>query len=190
MKKNTIIDDIINTEIVYEREFKCRACDNFCPIKVLNVNGNKYMFGGRCNKYTNQRKNREVDESAVPNYVEQRNILLFEECAPDPARFEKKRDILVGVPRAFSIYTLWPFYSWFFHTLGVEIELSHNISHEGTARVESAYCFPAEIAHGAVQDSFDRGVDYIFSRTSATWRALKRRCRGTSAPSPRHFPTI
>ena len=59
-KKSYSIDDIINTEIVYEREFKCRACDNFCPIKVLNVNGTKYMFGGRCNKYTNQRKNREV----------------------------------------------------------------------------------------------------------------------------------
>jgi Uncharacterized protein conserved in bacteria len=28
--------------------------------------------------------------------------------------------------------------------------------------VESAYCFPAEIAHGAVQDIFDRNIDYIF----------------------------
>ena len=28
-------------------------------------------------------------------------------------------------------------------------------------RVESAYCFPAEIAHGAVQDCLDKGVDYV-----------------------------
>jgi predicted nucleotide-binding protein (sugar kinase/HSP70/actin superfamily) len=28
--------------------------------------------------------------------------------------------------------------------------------------VESSYCFPAEIAHGAVQDIFDRKIDYIF----------------------------
>ena len=30
------------------------------------------------------------------------------------------------------------------------------------ARVESAYCFPSEIAHGAVQDIIDKGCDYIF----------------------------
>ena len=30
------------------------------------------------------------------------------------------------------------------------------------ARVESSYCFPAEIAHGAVQDIFNRKIDYIF----------------------------
>jgi predicted nucleotide-binding protein (sugar kinase/HSP70/actin superfamily) len=28
--------------------------------------------------------------------------------------------------------------------------------------VESSYCFPAEIAHGAVQDIFNRKIDYIF----------------------------
>jgi predicted CoA-substrate-specific enzyme activase len=187
-KKTYSIDAIINTEIVYEREFKCRACDNFCPIKVLNVNGNKYMFGGRCNKYTNQRKNREVDESAVPDYIERRNLLLFGECAPDPARFGKKRDILVGIPRAFSIYTLWPLYSWFFHELGVEIELSKNISREGTARVESAYCFPAEIAHGAVQDCFDRGVDYIFVPHFRDMESLEEKMPGNFCPITQGLP--
>ncbi len=187
-KSDYVIDDIINTEIVYEREFKCRACDNFCPIRVLNVNGNKYMFGGRCNKYANQRKNREVNEADIPNYVEERNLLLFEVCAPDPARLVKSRDIIVGVPRAFSIYTLWPFYSWFFHNLGVELELSRNISHEGTARVESAYCFPAEIAHGAVQDSFDRGVDYIFIPHFRDMESLEEKMPGNFCPITQGLP--
>lgn len=161
MKGEYIIDDILNTNIVYEREFKCKACDNYCPIRVLNVNGHKYMFGGRCNKYTNTRKKNNFDEAEVFNYVDQRNSLMFNECSPDSEKFEKKASAVVGIPRCFSVYTLWPLYSWFFHTLGVEAVLSKNISHEGTARVESDYCFPAEIAHGAVQDILDRGYDYI-----------------------------
>jgi predicted nucleotide-binding protein (sugar kinase/HSP70/actin superfamily) len=120
------------------------------------------MFGGRCNKYANMRKKNIVNEAEVFDYIEMRNNLLFHECAPDPGNLARKKDFVVGIPRCFSIYTLWPLYSWFFHSLGVEAVLSQNISHEGTARVESSYCYPAEIAHGAVQDIFDRNLDYIF----------------------------
>ena len=156
------LDKIIATEIIYEKEFQCKACDNYCPIRVLNVNSNKYMFGGRCNKYANIRKKNIVNEAEVFDYIEERNNLLFHKCAPDPGALVRKKGFVVGIPRCFSIYTLWPLYSWFFHSLGVETVLSKNISHEGTARVESSYCFPAEIAHGAVQDIFDRHLDYIF----------------------------
>ena len=156
------IDRILATEIIYEKEFQCKACDNFCPIRILNVNNNKYMFGGRCNKYANIRKKKAFNEAEVFDYIEQRNDLLFKECAPNPANLNKKKDFIIGIPRCFSIYTLWPLYSWFFHELGIETIISKNISAEGTARVESSYCFPAEIAHGSVQDIFDRNLDYIF----------------------------
>ncbi len=156
------VDNILSTEIIHEKEFQCKACDNFCPIRILNVNNSKYMFGGRCNKYANIRKKKAFDETEVFDYIEQRNDLLFKECAPNPATMNKKKDFIVGIPRCFSIYTLWPLYSWFFHELGIETVISKNISTEGTARVESSYCFPAEIAHGAVQDIFDRNLDYIF----------------------------
>ncbi len=156
------IDKILESEIIHDREFTCKACDNFCPIKVLSVNGHKYMFGGRCNKYANTRKKKIIDESKVFNYIEKRNDLMFKELAPEPGSLVKKRDYVIGVPMAFSIYTLWPFYSWFFHTLGIEIRLSKEILHEGIAKTESAYCFPAEIAHGAVQSCIHEGVDYIF----------------------------
>ena len=156
------LDQILATDIIYEKEFQCKSCDNFCPIRILRVNNNKYMFGGRCNKYANIRKKKIVNETEVSDYIEQRNNLLFKECAPDPNNFIKKKEYIVGIPRCFSIYTLWPLYSWFFHSLGVEIFVSKNIPTEGIARVESAYCFPAEIAHGAVQDIFERNLDYIF----------------------------
>ena len=156
------LDAVLNTDIVYEREFKCKACDNYCPIKVLSVNGHKYMFGGRCNMYANMRKKKQVDEEQVRDWVEERNKLLFETCVPDPESLEKRRDYIVGIPKAFSVYSLNPLYRWFFHELGIETLLSEDVSAEGSARVESAYCFPAEIAHGAVQDMLNKGADYIF----------------------------
>ncbi|PKL41149.1 MAG: activase [Spirochaetae bacterium HGW-Spirochaetae-1] len=156
------LDKMLASEIVYEREFNCKACENLCSIRVLNVNGNKYMFGGRCNKYTNIRRKKTFDESGVFNYIDRREELLFQVCAPAPGSLERKRDYVVGVPRAFSVYTLWPLYSWFFHELGIETKLSETIEHEGIARTEGAYCFPAEIAHGAVQSIINSGTDYIF----------------------------
>lgn len=156
------LDTMLASEIIYEREFNCKACENLCPIKVLNVNGNKYMFGGRCNKYTNIRKKNTFDESKVFNYIDKRNDLMFVECAPDPLTFVKKKNYTVGIPMAFSVYTMWPLYSWFFHELGIEIKRSQTIEHDGIARTEGSYCFPAEIAHGAVQSIFNENADFIF----------------------------
>jgi predicted nucleotide-binding protein (sugar kinase/HSP70/actin superfamily) len=161
-KRSYDLDSILSTEIVYEREFTCKSCDNYCPIRVLRVNENKYTFGGRCNKYANIRKKKTFDESEIVDYVHLRNELMFNECAPDPDDFSKRSSVVIGIPRCFSVYTLWPLYSWFFHLLGVEIFLSEKVPQEGVARVESGYCFPAEIAHGAVQDIFDREPNYIF----------------------------
>ena len=87
---------------------------------------------------------------------------MFNEFAPDKESFERKKDYVVGIPRAFSVYTLWPFYSWFFHSLGIEAKLSEEILQDGVAKVESAYCFPAEIAHGAVQAVINSDADFIF----------------------------
>jgi predicted CoA-substrate-specific enzyme activase len=154
------IDALLSREIGYERVFKCQACDNFCAIQVLKVNGHAYMFGGRCNKYTNMRKS--VKDVPVFDYVERRQKLLFEECAPAAADFKAKRDFVVGIPRAFSVHTLFPLYSWFFHELGIKTLLSEEVAHDGVARAESTYCFPAEIAHGAVQDCLNKGADYLF----------------------------
>jgi predicted CoA-substrate-specific enzyme activase len=182
------IDELLDREIGYERVFTCRSCDNRCPIQVLNVNGHKYMFGGRCNKYTNMRKAvSDLQSMPVFDYVEKRQRLLFEEfAAPSLERSGEsedaalpmaesssaphsslptppyKRDFVVGIPRCFSVHTLYPLYSWFFYELGIKTFLSSEVAHAGVARAESTYCFPAEIAHGAVQDCLDKGADYVF----------------------------
>ncbi|MBN1647492.1 MAG: activase [Spirochaetales bacterium] len=160
-KQDFDLDAILGTDITYERVFTCKSCNNFCPIQVLQVNGRKYMFGGRCNKYTNTRKKAGTGEN-VHDYVSERNTLIFETCAPKKEDFVRQYDFTVGIPRAFSVHSLYPLYSWFFHDLGIETVLSDKVEHDGVARVESTYCFPAEIAHGAMQDIVNKGTDYIF----------------------------
>jgi predicted CoA-substrate-specific enzyme activase len=152
--------EILSREIVYESVFKCKSCENLCSIQVLNVGGNKYMFGGRCNKYTNMRK--KAKDLSVSDWVHERTDLLYVRSAPDPADLVVKRDFVVGIPKCFSVHTLYPFYSWFFHSLGIRTFLSEEVDREGVARAESAYCFPAEIAHGAVEDVWKKGADYVF----------------------------
>ena len=187
-KESYDIDKILATEIIYEKEFQCKACDNYCPIRVLNVNKNKYMFGGRCNKYANIRKKKIVNEAEVFDYIEERNNLLFNECAPDPRDLIRKKEYVVGIPRCFSIYSLWPLYSWFFHSLGVETVLSKNILPEGTARVESSYCFPAEIAHGAVQDIMESNPDYIFLPHFKDMESYEKNAPACSCPITQGLP--
>ncbi len=185
-KKLYSLDAILNTEIVYEREFTCKACDNYCPIRVLNVNGNRYMFGGRCNKYANMRKKRVIHDEEVVDFVEKRNELLFGECAPRET--PHNASITVGIPLCFSAYTLWPLYSWFFNTLGVAIVTSDEISEEGKAKVESAYCFPAEIAHGAVKNILDKNVDYIFLPHIKEMQSYQKDARATFCPITQGLP--
>jgi predicted CoA-substrate-specific enzyme activase len=185
-EKEVDIGGLRTREIVYERIFQCRSCDNYCPIQVLNVADHKYMFGGRCNKYTNMRKQLPAGAADVPvfDYVEKRQQLLFETFAApsvikdraataDPSAVKDGaaalaeqnpgtgRSFVVGIPRAFSTHNLYPLYSWFFHELGIKTFLSTEVVHAGVARAESTYCFPAEIAHGAVQDCLDKGADYV-----------------------------
>jgi len=162
-EQNINLDDIITREIGYERVFACQACENLCPIQVLNVNNNKYMFGGRCNKYTNMRK--KVLDIPVFDYVEKRQKMLFEEFAAPSflasAQWSVTRNFTVGIPRALSVHTLYPLYSWFFYELGIITYLSTEVVQAGVSRIEAQYCFPAEIAHGAIQDCLDKGTNYV-----------------------------
>jgi predicted CoA-substrate-specific enzyme activase len=159
---NWDLDDLIAGEIVTRGTFVCKACENRCDIRRLEVAGHRYPFGGRCSMYTNMRKKRRAKDDTVVDWTAERSRMLFEEFAPDASTLVPRTDRVVGVPRAFSVHSLWPFYAWYFHSLGVRVVLSERVAPEGIARQESNYCFPAEIAHGAVQDVLDRGVDFLF----------------------------
>ncbi len=67
----------------------------------------------------------------------------------------------IGIPRALTTHSLFPLYSTFFAHLGMEVLLS-DVDPRGDLTSNSGFCFPAQIAHGAVLDLTRRGVELIF----------------------------
>lgn len=67
----------------------------------------------------------------------------------------------IGIPRALTTHSLFPLYSTFFSHIGMEVLLS-DVDPRGDLTSNSGFCFPAQIAHGAVLDLTRRGVELIF----------------------------
>jgi predicted nucleotide-binding protein (sugar kinase/HSP70/actin superfamily) len=59
------------------------------------------------------------------------------------------------------MHSLYPLYSTFFTGLGMQVILSE-IDPRGELKSNAGFCFPAQIAHGAVLDLVQRGVELIF----------------------------
>jgi predicted CoA-substrate-specific enzyme activase len=156
------LDEILARDIVADGEFTCQACDNSCPVKRLKVGANSYYFGGRCNKFANSRKNEPFDESRATDLVQRRHELLFREFGAETTVMPSTSPLVIGIPQAFSVYSLWPLYSHFFTTLGVSWVLSETIAHEGLEKMNAPFCFPGEIAHGMMVELIKRNCDYYF----------------------------
>jgi predicted CoA-substrate-specific enzyme activase len=154
------LDELIERRVGYGKITRCKSCDNECPIQVLEVSGRKYPFGGRCNKYANQRKHA-PGRTEVVDYVEVRRQLYFEKYAP-PKRERSVRRLTVGAPEALSVHSLWPAYATFFDALGVDLQLFSKIDEAGVARCESTFCYPAEIAHGVTESLRKSDVRWWF----------------------------
>src|SRR5271165_2100183 len=136
--------------------FTCRACKMYCSIDRFEVAGRRFPFGGRCSLYENVWK-RKVRTVPAPDLVEQRTELLFGRANNDvPAGAA-----LVGIPKALTTHALFPLYSTFFAGLGIEVVLSE-VDPRGELKSNAGFCFPAQIAHGAVLDLAKRDVKLIF----------------------------
>jgi len=146
-----------------EREYRCKACENLCPIRIMAVGEARYHFGGRCNKFANLRRKPARPAEEVKDWVEVRRQLYFETYAA-PAEELPRANVTVGVPEALSVHSLWPLYSNFLQALGVRPILVAQPSEQGVARCESSYCYPGEIAHGQMGTllEMDPPVDFWF----------------------------
>ncbi len=153
---------LVAKEIVCQNEFTCQACDNRCSIRNLAVDGRRYPFGGRCSRFTGLRRRGPTEGPQAVDHVAWRSEEVFTRSVPGAETLKPRTSQVVGVPLALSVHSLWPFYARFFHELGVRAVLSERVVPEGVARQESSYCFPVEIAHGAIQDLVDRRVDFLF----------------------------
>jgi predicted CoA-substrate-specific enzyme activase len=161
--------------------FTCKVCTMYCSIDRFEVADRKFPFGGRCSHYEGFWKRR-TRAAAAPDLVGQRTDVLFGSLMPGgptpgsptpggltpggltpggaaPRREGGRR--LVGIPKALTTHSLHPLYSTFFRALGLDVVLS-DIDPGGELRSNSGFCFPAQIAHGAVLDLVRRGVETIF----------------------------
>jgi predicted nucleotide-binding protein (sugar kinase/HSP70/actin superfamily) len=136
--------------------FTCGACSLYCSIDHFEVAGRRFPFGGRCSLYENVWK-RKTRSASAPDLVEQRSKLLFGR----PTANVKGNGRRIGIPKALTAHSLYPLYSTFFSGLGMEVILS-DIDPRGELKSNAGFCFPAQIAHGAVLDLVQRGVELIF----------------------------
>ncbi len=136
--------------------FTCRACKLYCSIDRFEVAGRRFPFGGRCSLYENVWK-RKARTASAPDLVEQRTKLLF-----GGARDGSKNGVpRIGLPRALTTHSLHPLYATFFSGLAMDVVLSE-VDARGDLKSNAGFCFPAQIAHGAVLDLAQRGLNLIF----------------------------
>lgn len=179
------------SEMKLAGRFTCRACQMYCGIDRFEVAGRRFPFGGRCSLFEHTWK-RGARRAMAPDLVEERAALLFRPPPPaapaaignsrwnlgprlagakaflesrfgienlvTPARTAPRR---VGIPRALTTHSLHPLYAGFFAALGLEVVLS-GIDEEGDMKSNSGFCFPAQLAHGAVLDLARQNVEVVF----------------------------
>ena len=72
----------------------------------------------------------------------------------------------VGIPRAMSYYSYFPFWFGFFEDLGIEVVISDRTTKEtmsrGSALVVSETCLPIKVYVGHILNLLDKGIDKIF----------------------------
>jgi predicted nucleotide-binding protein (sugar kinase/HSP70/actin superfamily) len=80
--------------------------------------------------------------------------------------FDKRKVKKIGIPRAISYYTNYPFYHAFFNALGVEVVLSDKTTAEiikkGNKYVASETCLPIKVFVGHVVNLLEKGIKDIF----------------------------
>ena len=156
------LTELIGREFVYKNEFVCAGgsdkCDRKCAISIIEVEGNKYPFGGACSKYYNERLHLKSEPEKY-DFVRIRQELVFDTYLNKDI---KTGGVKVGISKSFLTNTIFPLYQNFFTKLGAEVILADNIDKEGADKIRTSYCFPAEISHGLFADLLKKNVDYIF----------------------------
>ena len=164
--KEKIFDlkELYNREIKYGKTFICNGgkekCDRKCSINMIEVNNQKIPFGGACNKYYNMRYNI-IDKVEENDLVALREKMLFKEFA-SKSKEHGKTAKTIGVNRTFLTNMLYPLYFNFWDQLDFKVILSDDVTLKGREKRRAAFCYPAEIAHGAFDNLLSKNADYIF----------------------------
>lgn len=158
------LKELAARKIKYHKSFICQGgkeeCDRRCKINVMEIEGEKYPFGGACNKYVNLSNDLDYDLERL-DYVHQREKMVYEKYFAEPETNNLKGK--VGINRSLTVSTLLPLYSKFFAELGYELIIPENADEEGIQKQAAAFCHPVGLSHGYMNDLLKNyDFDYIF----------------------------
>jgi predicted CoA-substrate-specific enzyme activase len=156
----------------------CPFCVNRCNRTLVTFsNGTTWVTGNRCyrGEITGSAADAAVREKvrqitakmeATPDLFKKREKLLFRDYPVTPL-LPSSRPLTIGLPRALDFWGTMPFWTTFFHALGLKTKLSapssRRLFEEGLPFVASdTVCFPAKLAHGHIRSLAESGVDRIF----------------------------
>lgn len=162
-EKEFNLEELAERDVVYRKPFICKGgkerCDRKCVINMIEIKGDKYPFGGACNKYYNllQKQNIEWDNF---DYVNKRHRLMFEKYAPKVKLGDNSKT--VGINSSFHTFTLYPLFYNFFTRLGLNVVMPEEPSPDGLEREMSSLCYPAQLSHGMFKSLLDKSPDFLF----------------------------
>ncbi len=164
-EKEFSLADLIKRDVEYGKTFICAGgkekCDRKCEINIIKINGKPHPFGGMCDKYNNE--NKKKAENKLMNAVALRQDAVFGRYEKEKQDVkDKKKKKTIGILRSYMVNTLFPLYHEFFTRLGFEVVLSDGVEKEGIEKVQSSFCFPAELSHGMFMNILKKDPDYIF----------------------------
>ena len=161
------LKELAEREVSYGKPFTCAGgrekCDRKCAISRIQIKGKTYPFGGACNKYVNliqDKKQHDVDELDL---VVLRERLVFEKYGRDRGTYLlPPNNKTVAINYSLLTNTLYPLYYNFFTALGFDVLPDGEIDAAGMERRGAEFCYPAEIAHGAIMGLVKKSPDIYF----------------------------
>lgn len=141
-------------------QFTCKACSNYCEIQQVRVGKEKTFWGDKCSDKF--RKNTKVDRKAtIPDLLAFREKLLLENCSQDGDGSKPQ----IGIPRALTFYTRFPFFNAYFTELGFQVVLSDPSNREvvdaGVEATAVEPCFPVKLANGHILNLLRKNVEHV-----------------------------
>jgi len=171
------------------KSFECQDCANHCEISQVIIEGEKPLYyGSRCEKYEISRLeiNPALARKGGADLFKEREKLLLSSyhstiqshassAGHPPLRWDSDEDVRrgdhhltkrIGIPRIFTFFEFYPFFSTFFSELGFKVILSdptnQEITNLGLESVPVESCLPHKVAHGHILNLLNKNIDYLF----------------------------
>ena len=149
---------------------RCELCANKCQLVITRFCEDRYdkrgrvlVAGNRCNRGAAAQHDVRARRSAPPNLIKLKNALI----AKHDKEEQPESSMVIGIPKALTLYESYPFWKTFFNELGFAVVSSEKSSDEIFRKGMSAIfaegsCFPSKLVFGHCIDCIDRGAHVLF----------------------------